>query len=91
MQRLRRVVFIVAPEQRALFDSLSRTFKGDATVQVVLDRRTGERRRGAGAAATDRRRKDRRRRNPDFQRKLAERGYAVVGVLVAKSPRRTPS
>jgi hypothetical protein len=83
VQRIRRLVFIVAPGQRQLYESLTRTFAGDSTVQVILDRRGGDRRQKPDAPSSDRRQKER-RRNADIQKKLAQRGYAVVGVVAAK-------
>jgi len=55
-----RLLFVVGRERRLLYDSLRRTFDGDDSVQVVLDRRVEERRQhestrtrtsGAGASA----------------------------------------
>jgi hypothetical protein len=88
VQRLRRLVFIVSPGHRQLFESLSRTFAGDSSVQVIMDRRGGERRQRPEARSSDRRSSDR-RRNKDVQKKLSQRGYAVVGVVAAKTARRT--
>jgi len=79
----RRLVFIVSPEQRALFESLVRTFANDTSVDVVLDRRGGQRRQRAQAPASDRRKADR-RRHLEVQKRLAARGYAVVAVIAAK-------
>jgi hypothetical protein len=46
----------------ATYELLSRTFAGDATVQVIWDRRVGERRQAPQSPGTDdRRRSDRRR------------------------------
>lgn len=83
MQRIRRLVFIVAPGQRQLYESLTRTFAADSTVQVILDRRGAERRQKATSTSADRRAKER-RRNADMQKKLEQRGYAVVGVVATK-------
>jgi hypothetical protein len=88
MQRIRRLVFIVEPGRRQLYESLTRTFAGDSTVQVILDRRGTERRKRPEPRSSDRRATER-RRNKDVQQKLSQRGYAVVGVVAAKSPRRS--
>jgi hypothetical protein len=88
MQRIRRLVFIVAPRQRQLYDSLTRTFANDASVEVVLDRRSTDRRGRPEPRTADRRQKER-RRHRDAQHKLSLRGYAVVGVIAAKTPRRS--
>ena len=46
----------------ATYELLTRAFAGDATVQVIWDRRTGERRQTPRESlASDRRRSDRRR------------------------------
>src|SRR4029453_8646284 len=41
---IRRLLFIVGSRRPEFYESLRRTFRGDDTVQVVLDRRRGERR-----------------------------------------------
>lgn len=80
----RHLVFIVSPGQRELFESLTRTFADDTSVQVILDRRTGERRqRSEQGAAVERRQADR-RRDLEVQKRLSARGYAVVAVVAAK-------
>ena len=87
MQTIRRLVFIVAPGNRQLFESLTRTFAGDSTVQVVLDRRGTERRQKGEPQSSDRRRTDR-RLTRQAQKKLSQRGYTVVGVVAAKTTSR---
>jgi hypothetical protein len=89
LDKVRRLVFIVAPGQQELYASLNRTFAGDDTVRVVLDRRRGERRRTPAATAAERRQRDR-RKDARIDRQLRERGYAVVGVTAvrASKPRR---
>jgi hypothetical protein len=81
-------MFIIAPGQRALYDSLRRTFANDPTVEVVMDRRTGQRRERASGASAERRAADRRaadrRRNATVQKKLSARGFAVVGVVATE-------
>jgi len=49
-EAIRRLLFIVGSQRRDFYASLRRTFRGDDTVQVVLDRRRGERRLGRRAA-----------------------------------------
>jgi hypothetical protein len=80
---IRRLLFIVGSKRPDFYESLRRTFRGDDTVQIVLDRRRGERRaarrltrRGVGSEqrGTDR------REQLEIQRQLRARGYAVVGV-----------
>jgi hypothetical protein len=84
--RIQRLLFIVARERRSFYDSLRRTFDGDDTVQVVLDRRVRDRRRRrAGRRPAERRERDRRaRRAIDAQ--IRARGYAVVGVITFQRP-----
>jgi hypothetical protein len=81
---IRRLLFIVGSGRPEFYESLRRTFRGDDTVQVVLDRRRGERR---AARRPVRRRTGReqrgaadRREQLEIQRQLRSRGYAVVGV-----------
>ena len=83
VERIRRLVFIVSPRRRQLYESLTRTFAGDSTVSVILDRRDRERRQRAGTPAAERREKDRRRKT-EVQKKLSQRGYTVVGVVAPK-------
>jgi hypothetical protein len=80
---IRRLLFIVGSKRPDFYESLRRTFRGDDTVQIVLDRRRGDRRaarrptrRGVGSEqrGTDR------REQLEIQRQLRARGYAVVGV-----------
>jgi hypothetical protein len=76
-------MFIIAPGQRALYDSLRRTFANDPTVEVVMDRRKGQRRQPASGTSAERRAVDR-RRNVTVQKKLSARGFAVVGVVATE-------
>jgi hypothetical protein len=56
---------IVRRGQFATFELLTRTFADDSTVQIIWDRRIGERRRASDAAgSTERRHGDRRRVPP---------------------------
>lgn len=86
--RVRRLLFIVSRAHPDLYDSLTRTFAGDDTVQVILDRRLGERRRRPGARRRERRRGE--RRLTDIAAELRARGHAIVGVLVDQR-RRAPA
>jgi hypothetical protein len=73
-----RFLFIVARSNEKLASYLQQHFKGDATVQVVIDRRHGERRHGSSApVATERRRAERRAR-PHVDRELQLTSYAIV-------------
>lgn len=84
LDKVRRLVFIVAPGQQELYASLRRTFAGDDTVQVVLDRRRAERRLTSAATDAERRQRER-RKDARIERKLRERGYAVVGVMAVRA------
>lgn len=92
MATIRRLLFIVGSRRPGFYESLRRTFRGDDTVQVVLDRRRGERRKNRRAG----RRKDvreqrvsERRDRREIDRQIRARGYAVVGITAARpSPRR---
>jgi hypothetical protein len=80
---IRRLLFIVGSKRPDFYESLRRTFRGDDTVQVVLDRRHGERRlaRRAGRRRVGREeRGPQRRAHLEIQRQLRARGYAVIGV-----------
>jgi hypothetical protein len=55
-----RVTIIVPRTAPALYAYLKEKFADDATVSVVVDRRTRERREKAGTPATERRRTERR-------------------------------
>jgi len=58
-------IVIVRRGHFATFELLTRTFADDPSVQIIWDRRIGERRRAEGRSDTgDRRRSDRRRIPP---------------------------
>jgi len=82
--RVQRLVFVVSRGRRPLYESLRRTFDGDDTVQVVLDRRVAERRRRRPARRKPERRRADRRAQRAIDRRIRARGYAVVGVLTAQ-------
>jgi len=72
-----RFLFIVARSNAKLASYLQNHFSGDATVQVVVDRRHGERRQQSADIATDRRRADRRSR-PHVDKELRLTSFAIV-------------
>ena len=80
---IRRLLFIVGSRRPEFYESLRRTFRGDDTVQVVLDRRRAERRAGRRAggrtAARDQRVAER-RDHLEIEWHIRARGYAVVGI-----------
>jgi hypothetical protein len=72
----RRIV-VVRRGHFATFELLTRTFAGDLSVQIIWDRRMGERRRAAcGPADGERRRSDRRREPPPQWGQL---NYMIAG------------
>jgi hypothetical protein len=85
-------LFIVAVAHAELRDYVARAFAGQPTVQVILDRRSGERRRVPAVAATPERRQANRRQSADVDRQLAERGWAIVRLFAspAAAPGRAP-
>jgi hypothetical protein len=74
-----RQLILVARDRERLFEYLKRAFAGNDTVQVLLDRRIGERRRSAPEGRLpERRRSDRRRQ--DVSSQLRGLGWAIVSV-----------
>jgi hypothetical protein len=55
-----RLVFVVSRKQPERYDFLKRAFNDEETVEIVLDRRRGQRRRETTLPAPERRRADRR-------------------------------
>ena len=70
-------LFIVAWYRPDLWDYWRRWFSGVEDVQVLLDRRRGERRQSALAHEPERRRTDR-RRPPGIEDELRGMGFAIV-------------
>lgn len=84
-----RFLLIVSRGNEELANYLQKHFKGDSTVQVVIDRRQGDRResrqeRASEETNTDRRRNDRRGR-PDVDKELRLTSFAIV-TLPPESP-----
>lgn len=75
-----RYLFIVAANQAHLWDLWTRRFSGEPKVQVLLDRRQGERRRRRQNDGWERRRVDRRNQQ-GIDRQLRNSGYAIVGPI----------
>jgi len=71
-------LFIISRDDPDLFDYLIRHFAGRPDVEVVLDRRVGERRRHDEPPPAERRKTGRRRRSVDTD--LAALGFAVVAL-----------
>jgi hypothetical protein len=71
-------LIIVARDEPDLYDFIRRDNVFDERVQVIADRRVGERRASPGSHAPDRRRTDRRRH--DVQPLLRTHGWVEVRV-----------
>lgn len=85
----RRYLFIVSQGVTDLYEHVKRNFAGDREVEVLLDRRRGERRQRVEAYEPERRQADR-RRPPGSHESLPSIGFgAAVPVLVVED--RTPS
>ena len=72
-----RELFIVARDRADLYRYLSQTFADAENVDVIWDRREGERRRISNGASPDRRRRERRGR-PGVDDELKTVGYAFL-------------
>jgi hypothetical protein len=70
-------LFIVAWNRPDLWDYWKRWFSGVENVEVILDRRRGERRRAPQAFEPERRRAERRSRS-DIDDELRNGGFAIV-------------
>jgi len=70
------VLFIVSRAEPRLHRYVASAFTGVREVEIVLDRRQGERRQRKDPALADRRRSD--RRLNDVTRSLQQLGWAVV-------------
>lgn len=71
-----RLLIVVDRQQGRYRERLRRTFAQDDEVEVILDRRQGERRRASGGRLVDRRQRDRRQQNVDHE--LARLGVALI-------------
>lgn len=70
-------LLVVARNQPGLYAYLKEDFAGDGDVEVIMDRRVGERRRARAPCAPERRRSER-RAGPDVRDRLTSIGFAVV-------------
>ncbi len=77
----RQLLFIVSRERMDLYDALRQALSEEADCEVVLERRSGERRSRGGSApdGRDRRANHRRERIP-LDSEIRECGWAVVKV-----------
>ncbi len=72
-----RYLLIVARNQPDLWQYLKNNFAGDEKVEVILDRRRGERRQRVQAHEPERRRAER-RREPGLDKDLTYRSFVIV-------------
>lgn len=79
------MLFIVARDHPALYETLLREFGAERDVAVLYDRRFGER-RGQQVAWPDERRRGERRIRPDVDAQLASLGWALVRRARAARP-----
>src|SRR4029453_196917 len=75
-QAVKQIV-VVQRDRQKLYEYAKRAFSGNSSVEVVLDRRRGERRNDARPSGPDRRRGDRRLMN-EIDNHLRALGWAVV-------------
>ena len=83
-------LLVVARHRRRLYAELKRAFAGHETLQVILDRRVGERRQRKAAPELDRRRRDRRTRSA-MDDQLGTIGWSLVLLDLARSRRGSQS
>jgi hypothetical protein len=69
---------IVARDRPDLHDELRRRFANNALIDVIFDRRLGERREGAVVRERERRGGDRRQADEDVQPEMWVAGYLIV-------------
>ena len=74
---MKRELFIVARDRPDLYRYLTQTFADADNVEVIWDRRSGERRASIAEATPERRRRDRRTR-PNIDDDLRTVGYAFL-------------
>jgi len=73
------LLFVVSPAAMDQYEYLKRAFANDKRVRVILDRRSGERRKAPSARDAERRRTDRRSRSM-IDDQLRRQGWAMVRV-----------
>ncbi len=76
-----RLIFVVARDQIARWESLRASLVGAQDILIIVDRRDGERRKADRGQAGGRSRDDRRvgrRRETDIERSLRTMGWALV-------------
>ncbi len=81
--KLRKQLLVVARENPHIYEYLKRMFAGNETLEVVLDRRAGDR-RGQGMAKLPDRRRSNDRRHQEIDSQLRALGWAIVLLDVAR-------
>jgi hypothetical protein len=71
------LLFIVSRDQRDVHDYLTKEFRRDEQIQIILDRRLAERRRRAESKPCDQR-LSARRRSVAVQEQVRSVGFAVI-------------
>ena len=74
-----RHVFVESRHHARLYDYLIERFQDDKKVEVILDRRMGERRSGGVASGPERRTGDRREKRPGDD--LMLRSHVIISLL----------
>lgn len=77
--QMARNVFIVSRQHRDLYTYLRERFASDPAVEVVLDRRFGQRRQQQAPVDAERRRNERRQR-PEVEAELQTRSHAIITI-----------
>jgi len=72
-----RHLFLVSRHEARLYEYLLERFRDDGNVEVILDRRRGERRGGPHGQESDRRRSDRRTRR-EVDAELRIRSHVIL-------------
>src|SRR5215468_7642225 len=83
-------LLVVARNRRRLYEELKRVFAGHETVQVILDRRLGQRRQRKVVPELDQRRRDRRTRSA-MNDQLRTIGWSLMLLDLARSRRGSQS
>jgi len=78
-------ILVVARDRQKLYEYAKRAFSGNATVEVILDRRNGERRRSRDRSGTPERRQGDRRLLLEIDNHLRALGWAVVRLDVFRT------
>ena len=87
-------ILVVARDRQKLYEYAKRAFSGNASVDVILDRRSAERRRSQDRSGTPERRRGDRRLLLEIDNHLRALGWAVVRLDVFRTlglPHRSPS